>query len=214
MAFEFIDPGAMVDGELELVEPHERWIEPVLASCAHPLTKRDAPREAQTTRAKLFELMSLAPRGHQPDDPAKAWVPQYHFWMRLSDEEIPIPMAGGIGLRIGATKEIELYSGNIGYHVYPPARGRHFAERACRLLLPIAKRHGMQTLWITCNPDNIASRRTCERLGAELVEIVAIPMAHPFRSRGETAKCRFVVDLKNLVPPSDPVPSPFGRGLG
>jgi len=53
----------------------------------------------------------------------------------------------------------------------------------------------MRTLWITCNPDNAASRRTCERLGAKLVNIVAIPGDHPFRMRGETAKCRFMIEL-------------------
>ena len=37
-----------------------------------------------------------------------------------------------------------------------------------RLLLPLARRHGLQTVWITCNPDNWASRRTCELAGAEL----------------------------------------------
>jgi tagatose 1,6-diphosphate aldolase len=112
--------------------------------------------------------------------------------------EPPLPairIVGGIGLRIGTSAEIEMYSGNIGYHVYPPARGRHFAERACRLVLPLARRHGMERLWITCNPENAASRRTCERLGARLVDIVTIPGDHPFRVRGETAKCRFVIDL-------------------
>jgi tagatose 1,6-diphosphate aldolase len=53
----------------------------------------------------------------------------------------------------------------------------------------------MTRIWVTCNPDNAASRRTCERLGAQLVDIVAIPKTHPFRSRGETAKCRYLIDL-------------------
>jgi tagatose 1,6-diphosphate aldolase len=79
--------------------------------------------------------------------------------------------------------------------VYPPARGRHYAERAARLLLPLARRHGMSELWITCNPDNAASRRTCERLGGELVEIVPIPPDHAFYSRGERAKCRYLIRL-------------------
>ena len=195
MPFQFFDPGILIDGDLQLVTPHERWIDDMIAASAHPLTVRDAPAEANLTREKLMEFIARAPGGKQPSVPAKAFVPAYHFWMRIIDAYPAVRMAGGIGLRIGATPEIELYSGNIGYHVYPPARGQHYAERACRLLLPLAKRHGMEMLWITCNPDNIASRRTCERLGAKLVDIIPIPLEHPFRKRGETAKCRYLIDL-------------------
>ena len=39
----------------------------------------------------------------------------------------------------------------------------------------MARRHGLATVWITCNPDNRASRRTCELTGAQLVEIVDLP---------------------------------------
>jgi tagatose 1,6-diphosphate aldolase len=107
----------------------------------------------------------------------------------------PIRIVGGMGVRVGTTPEIEMFSGNIGYHVYPAARGRRFAERACRLVLPLLRRHGLNHIWITCNPDNHASRRTCERLGAKLIDTVTIPKEHPYRSRGETAKCRYLIQL-------------------
>ena len=43
-------------------------------------------------------------------------------------ENSELPMAGGIGLRISNNYETVMYSGHIGYHVYPPVRGRHYAE--------------------------------------------------------------------------------------
>jgi tagatose 1,6-diphosphate aldolase len=88
-----------------------------------------------------------------------------------------------------------MYAGNIGYGVYPPARGHHYAERACRLLLRLARAHGMKRLWITCNPDNIASKRTCERLGCTLGGIVTVPTGHPLYLRGDREKCRYWLDL-------------------
>lgn len=94
-------------------------------------------------------------------------------------------------LRISDTPDICNCIGHIGYNVYPPARGAHLAERACRMILPLARTHGINPLWITCNPDNIASRRTIERLGAELVEILPLPPNHPLRLEGETTKCRY-----------------------
>ena len=196
--FRFLDPGPLIDGELELVAPHERWVDHVLAACQHPLTLRDAPAEGKVTRQRLTDFLAAAPGGRQPADPAKGWVPQYNFWMRLHDEPgrpAPVRIAGGASLRIGDTESIALYYGHVGYHVYPPARGRHYAERACRLLIPLARRHGLRTLWITCNPDNRASRRTCERLGMELAGIVPVPDTEPLYARGERAKCRYRLGL-------------------
>jgi tagatose 1,6-diphosphate aldolase len=107
----------------------------------------------------------------------------------------PIRIAGGIGLRIGSNQKIEMYYGHLGYHVYPPARGRHYAERSVRLLLPLARRHGLTTLWITCNPDNLGSRRTCEHLGATLVSIVPVPEDDTLYARGDREKCRYRLNL-------------------
>src|SRR5215204_4797163 len=73
--------------------------------------------------------------------------------------------------------------------------GHRFAERSCRLILPLARRHGFDTLWITCNPDNVASRRTCERLGAELVGIVDVPPDNDVYERGSERKCRYRLAL-------------------
>jgi tagatose 1,6-diphosphate aldolase len=107
----------------------------------------------------------------------------------------PVRIAGGVSLRTGTTEAVERYYGHVGYHVYPPARGRGYAARACRLLLPLARRHGLRALWITCNPENVASRRTCERLGAVLVDTIPVPANDPLYARGDTQKCRYRLDL-------------------
>ncbi len=199
MAFHFLEPGPLVDGELELVPPNAIYIDDVLAACGHPLTVRDAPKEAEgTTREGLGRFLRAAPAGRERGDPARGWVPSYHFWMKLhpiNGVPAPIRIAGGIGLRVGTNDEIRRYAGHVGYHVYPPARGHRYAERACRMLLPLAAAHGIAELWITVNPENIASRRTCERLGARLIDTVLIPTAHPFYARGERVKCRYRLDL-------------------
>jgi predicted acetyltransferase len=147
--FDFIDPGRLVDGELELI------------------------------------LVQTAPA-----DPERGLVPYYVFEMRVGGEKV-----GGLNLRIGNTHDLVTYGGHIGYGVNPEHRGHHYAERACRMVLPLAKAHGLNPLWITCNPDNIPSRRTCERLGAEMVEIVSLPEGSDMYKHGERQKCRFRVDL-------------------
>lgn len=123
-----------------------------------------------------------------PGNAALGYVPAYRFLMRVQGEIRP---AGAIVLRAETNDRIALYRGHIGYEVYPPYRGHHYAMRACKLLLPLAKQHGLDPLWITCNPDNLPSRRTCELLGAEMVEIVDLPRDEEMFLMGERLKCRY-----------------------
>ena len=191
-AFPFLDLTGLTDGDLELVQPGERWIEAILAVMANPATQVEEHEWAGVHRESLLTFLRHAPRGHEPANPGRRRVPMYHFWMRLRPEfHVPVPMGGSITLRAATTPDIEMYYGHIGYGVYPPARGRRLAERACRLLLPLARHHGLNPLWITTDPENHPSRRTCERLGAELVEIVDVPVGHTLYQRGEKRKCRY-----------------------
>jgi len=199
-AFQFREPGTLRDGDLELVEPEARWVDDFLESCGDPLTRRDAFDLSCVSRRQLQQFLNITPRGREAGNPLMARTPTYHYWMLWhntpSGAKPPLRMAGGISLRVGMTRALELYYGHFGYHVYPSARGNHFAERACRLLLPLARAHGMQTIWITCNPDNYASRQTCQRLGAALIDIVPVPPADPLFARGDHEKCRYRLDLR------------------
>ncbi len=190
----FLDPGPLIDQELRLVSPRLELVEVAMAAIEHPLTRRDDPELASITRAELVRQIQMWPDGRQPPLPSKGIVPAYHFWMEVEING-RIGVAGAVTLRIGSSKDLEVYYGHIGYHVYPPFRGRHYAERSVRLLLPLARSHKQDPLWITTNPDNYPSRRTCERLGAELVEIVPVPRRHPLYLRGDHAKCRYRLDL-------------------
>ena len=99
---------------------------------------------------------------------------------------------GTINLRIGSTVHLERYAGHIGYGVHPPHRGRHYAARSVNLLLPLAYRHGISPIWITCDPENGASRRSLEIAGAEFVEIVDVPEDCGIRKYGgKLRKCRY-----------------------
>jgi tagatose 1,6-diphosphate aldolase len=127
-----------------------------------------------------------------PANPGRGWAPAYHFEMRRRGWRRR--RMGRISLRIANTRDIVMYIGHIGYRVAPRWRGHRYAARSCRLLLPLAAAHDLVPMWITCNPDNIASRRTCEILGAELVEIVPVPPYMEMFHRGETEKCRYRID--------------------
>ena len=137
--------------------------------------------------------ISLVLRKTTPADPEKGFVPAYIFNITKTDTD---EAAGEIALRVGYTGDLVWYAGHIGYGVHEPFRGNYYAAKACRLVLPLAAAHGMDVLWITCNPDNWASRKTCEFIGAELVGIVDLPEYTEMYKRGERRKCRYRVILK------------------
>lgn len=148
--FEFLEPGRLGDGELELK----------LAVCL-------------------------------PGDPRRGIVPSYEFQMQLAGTGTRI---GGISLRVGDTEHIT-YVGHIGYSVARTHRGHHYAARATRLLLPLARAHGMTELWITTDPGNVASQRTCELAGAAYVETVTVPPHDSLYGRGDRRKLRYRLPL-------------------
>lgn len=143
----FIDPGVLVDGELEL---------------------------------KIVEKYNGNPQAN--------FAPAYRFKMANTHDGREM---GRIDLRIGNTEDLRMYAGHIGYRVREAYRGRRLAARAVRLLLPLARHHQLGTLWITCNPDNLASRRTCELAGLVFTEIVRLPPENDMYRRGERQKCRY-----------------------
>lgn len=149
--FEFLDPGRLVDGDMELV---------------------------------------LAEK--YPGNPAIAHVPAYKFKMTAHGVEGPV---GDIQLRVGNLEAICLYFGHIGYGVGEAHRGHRYAARSICLLKPLIRHHDLRPLWITCDPANVASRRTCEIAGAHYVETLDLPEDTDLYRNGHRQGCRYRLDV-------------------
>jgi predicted acetyltransferase len=120
--------------------------------------------------------------------PEKGWVPAYNFYVVLSGHAQKI---GALNVRIGYTDALVKYGGHIGYAIDEAYRGHHFAGQACQLIKPLLQAHGMDVVWITCNPDNWPSRKTCEYLGCQFIEIIELPEESDMYQEGERQKCRY-----------------------
>lgn len=136
--------------------------------------------------------IELVIREKRPAVAERGLVPSYEFDICLPENRV----VGRISLRVGDTERLKMYSGHIGYGVEEKYRGSHYAAKACNLVKQVALDHNMKTLWITCNPDNYPSRRTCEIVGCEFVEIVDLPPDMDMYRVGERQKCRYRWDLE------------------
>ena len=131
-----------------------------------------------------------------PADPVKNYSSAYTFEMRKAGKQRKI---GGIRLRIGRQRSLAGFCGHIGYNVDAQHRGHHYAARSCRLLFPLAFAHGIRTLWITCDPKNLASRRTCELAGGVYVNTVRVPKGTELYASGRRRVRRYRFDLRKLL---------------
>jgi tagatose 1,6-diphosphate aldolase len=124
-------------------------------------------------------------------NPEKKWVDAYHFKICLTSNKMEV---GDCDFRVGNTEKL-YFGGNIGYTVYDQFRGNHYAGKACLLLFELAKMHNMNYLYITCDPDNQASRRTCEYAGGQLESIIDLPTDNDMYLEGHRQKCIYRFNL-------------------
>ncbi len=77
-----------------------------------------------------------------------------------------------------------------GCFLLPRFRGHGYALAACRAIAPFV-RSVYEAVTVTCDPDNHASIRTIERLGACFIDEVAVPPHDPQYQRGSRTKRRY-----------------------
>ena len=131
--------------------------------------------------------LSLIKIADNKDKPG--WLPAYHFNIMQGNKVV-----GLCDLRIGHNRNT-FYGGNIGYEVYEDYRGNHYAQKACRILFKLARMNDMHCVFITCNPENIASDKTLQSLNGDFIGTVILPEDNDMRLEFQ-AYCKHIYIFK------------------
>lgn len=92
--------------------------------------------------------------------------PYYIYFIIVDDIEV-----GRIVYREGNDSS-RYFDGHIGYSIDEEYRGHNYSYYACLLLREYIEK---DFVYITCDPDNIASKKIIEKLGCEFIERAVIP---------------------------------------
>jgi predicted acetyltransferase len=165
---------------MRLVDPHPRFHRAYLAMLDEfaaageerhvPLpswaAEADVP-EVDFTRASVehpdgfARLVAFLLEHREEDAPRpRAYVPWTELWMVEGEEVV-----GRISLRHELNELLHAWGGHIGYAVRPSARRRGHATAALAGMLELCRRRGIDPVLVTCDVDNVASRRTIEGAG-------------------------------------------------
>jgi predicted acetyltransferase len=102
------------------------------------------------------------PNGIRPDGKVQCAT----WWWVDGDEFL-----GRIALRHTLTERLRRWGGHIGYDVRPTARRRGHATAMLRDVLPLALAAGVRpAALLTCDSDNVASRKVIESNGGVLAD--------------------------------------------
>jgi tagatose 1,6-diphosphate aldolase len=126
----------------------------------------------------------------QPGNSNYGFVPFYHFVI-MSAGKIPI---GHINFRVGSTPHVLFCAGHIGYEIIDSFRGHSYAFHACETLAPFIKTI-YDSVILTSDPENYASIKTIEKLGATHLGLHPIPLDDPNYKKGIRLKHRYVWKL-------------------
>lgn len=112
-------------------------------------------------------------------------VPETIYWLVEDDEFI-----GRLELRHELNDHLLEVGGHIGYSIRPGRREEGYGTRILRAGLEKAREADLDRVLLTCDPDNVASRKIIEKCGGQFEDRVDV-----VREGVEYHKLRYWIDL-------------------
>jgi len=106
------------------------------------------------------------------------FIPFTNFWLIDKFEFI-----GFLVFRHYLTDKLKKEGGHIGYEIRPSKRKMGYGKKILELGLVKVKEAGIEKALITCNEDNLASRKIIEYCGGEFIDKVKLENQVPLKLR-------------------------------
>ena len=95
----------------------------------------------------------------------EGWVPMSTRWLIDDNQGTTGRVVGEARIRHALSPPLEIEGGHVGYFIHPELRGRGYGNAILALALGELARMGVERVLVTCNADNLRSRRVIERNG-------------------------------------------------
>jgi predicted acetyltransferase len=119
-----------------------------------------------------------------PSKLKSGYVAASEYWLIDGDEWV-----GRLSLRHELNEFLLKIAGHIGYEIRPSKRRRGYGKEILRLGLEKARELGLRRVLVTCDEDNIGSKKIIEANGGQLENVVEV--------EGERVrKLRYWIDIK------------------
>lgn len=149
---------------------HDSWAETVLefgSEQMHGSGSWEVPESIRgdvSSEACAYVVAELRRRGDASVQRDDGTVPSDYYW--ITDGDPPTEtVVGFIAVRHSLNDFLLEEGGHIGYSVRPSRRREGHASRALVLGVRRARELGVERVLVTCDEDNLASRRTIEIAG-------------------------------------------------
>ena len=133
-------------------------------------------------QAYVDKVISKAKGQNLPE----GYVPESTYWLVDNNEFI-----GRVNLRHKLNVNLSRLGGHIGYDIRPSKRGKGYGRKILGLALQKAQQIGLDNVLITCNINNIPSKRVIEANGGILENSEKVGDRQP-------DKLRYWITIDNL----------------
>ncbi len=170
---------------MKLIHPTTKYKKEYLAALEE--AKREVnrtslakPKENQSFSDFVNILLSQSKGENLP----KGYVPATTYWLIDNDEFI-----GRVQIRHSLTKSLTNTGGHIGYYIRPPKRKKGYGLKILELGLLKARSLGILNVLVTCDINNLGSKKIIESNGGILENTFN-------EGSGKPLKLRYWIKLK------------------
>lgn len=146
---------------LQLVEPSIKYKKSFLEAVNEPGAQKLFVRFRELYNKNTFDEYVERMKGFSKGVHLQVgYVPESTFWLVEGDEYI-----GKLSIRHELTESLLKEGGHIGYDIRPSKRQMGYGKEILRLGLEKAKEIGLKKVLVTCDKDNLASKKIIESNG-------------------------------------------------